>query len=113
MQAIRDSARADWVLNVNYTDHSIVRFRSQIWGDGRKADSGLMVGYWQSLDFGDLVADVNGPRADQGFPASNTTQLPSVDGTRACPLLVKRRQTWARLDWSLSADCVAKAVLHR
>jgi len=50
-----------------------------------------MVGYWQSLDFGDLVADVSGPRTDQGcLPPSNTTQLPSVDGTRACPLLVQK-----------------------
>jgi hypothetical protein len=72
--------RADWIFNLNYTDHGIVRFRSKIWGYGRGAASGLMIGYWQSMDFNDLVIDVNGPCTAQGFPALTTTHAPSPDG---------------------------------
>ena len=50
-----------------------------------------MVGYWQCLGFGDFVADVNGPRTDQGVPDFSTLLSCRLsDGTRACPLSVQK-----------------------
>jgi hypothetical protein len=43
------AVRSDWVLNVNYTNHGIGRFREPEWAYAKRAPSGAMVGYWQSM----------------------------------------------------------------
>jgi hypothetical protein len=53
------SSRADWVLNLNYTNHGIARFRELEWAYGQRFPSGAMVGYWQNMDAPDVLKEVN------------------------------------------------------
>ncbi len=50
--------RADWILNLNYTDHGIARFREPEWAYAKRVSSGAMVGYWQSQEPGEVLSEV-------------------------------------------------------
>ncbi|MCA1510453.1 hypothetical protein [Bradyrhizobium sp. NBAIM01] len=76
--------RADWVLNFNYIEHGIVRFRHPDWAYAKRAQSGAMVGYMQSMTPETILAAVNAECQRQAFPdltptgawvAGATTQL--------------------------------------
>ena len=61
--------RRDWVFNINYANNGIQRFLDPTWGYGRRAPSGAMVGYWQSMDEIDLLHEVNDACRNQSIPA--------------------------------------------
>lgn len=52
--------RSDWILNSNYSVNGIERFRDSKWAYGKRARSGAMLGYWQSMKGVDLLKEVNG-----------------------------------------------------
>lgn len=51
--------RFDWILNSNYINHGIARFREPEWAYAKRFASGAMVGYWQSMLANDVIGDVN------------------------------------------------------
>lgn len=51
--------RADWVLNFNYIEHGIVRFRHPDWAYAKRAPSGAMIGYMQTMTPETILAAVN------------------------------------------------------
>jgi hypothetical protein len=51
--------RADWVLNVNYVHHGIVRFKEPEWAYAQRVPSGAMIGYWQNMDASDVLSQVS------------------------------------------------------
>jgi len=53
------SSRADWVLNSNYVEHGVSRFRDPHWGYAKRFPRGAMIGYWQSMDANQVLQDVN------------------------------------------------------
>ncbi|HEY6251247.1 MAG TPA: hypothetical protein VI685_14920 [Candidatus Angelobacter sp.] len=60
--------RRDWVFNLNYTDHGIVRFRESDWAYAKRAPSGAMVGYWQSMEGNDFLAEVHEGSRKKSLP---------------------------------------------
>jgi hypothetical protein len=51
--------RANWILNSNYINHGIMRFREPEWAYARRFPSGAMVGYWQSMEASEVLGEVN------------------------------------------------------
>ena len=51
--------RADWVLNSNYVEHGVCRFRDSQWAYARRFVSGAMVGYWQAMEAEQVLSEVN------------------------------------------------------
>ena len=49
-----------WKLNKNYVQHGICRFVEPEWGYGKSVSSSAMVGYVQSMEFEDILVEVNG-----------------------------------------------------
>lgn len=58
---------ASWVFNSNYVEHGITRFEHPDWGYAEGSASGLMVGFMQSMEPDDILAEVN--RHILPFPA--------------------------------------------
>jgi hypothetical protein len=73
---------AQWVLNRNYIDHGVNRFVDPQWAYAKRFPSGLMIGYWQSMDGDELLAEINCFVAAKGLPEiarlSNGWQTSSV-----------------------------------
>ena len=65
---IGTAPRADWILNANYIDHGIARFREPEWAYGKRASSGAMVGYWQSTEAEAILKEVNYGCRTGSFP---------------------------------------------
>jgi hypothetical protein len=61
-------ARADWVLNLNYSSHGIARFHDPEWAYAKLMQSGAMIGYWQSMDEKVLLLEVNGGCQSNSLP---------------------------------------------
>lgn len=59
---------AKWVFNLNYTDHGIIRFREPEWAYAKRAPSGAMVGYWQSMDGDQLLGEVHAGSRKRSLP---------------------------------------------
>lgn len=51
--------RSDWVLNRNYIEHGVVRFRHLDWAYAKHAGSGAMIGYVQSMTPSTILTEVN------------------------------------------------------
>jgi N-6 DNA Methylase len=62
------AVRSDWVLNVNYTNHGIGRFREPEWAYAKRAPSGAMVGYWQSMEASEVLSETNEGCLKKAFP---------------------------------------------
>jgi hypothetical protein len=60
--------RGDWIFNQNYTNHGIGRFRETEWAYAKGVASGAMVGYWQSMEADDLLAEVHVESRAKSFP---------------------------------------------
>jgi len=60
--------RADWVLNLNYLEHGIARFRHPDWAYAKRAESGAMIGYMQTMTPAAILAAVNTECSSQSFP---------------------------------------------
>jgi hypothetical protein len=54
-----ESGRRDWVLNANYVEHGIVRFRDEEHGYGKSSSSGAMIGYVQNASAAIVLDEVN------------------------------------------------------
>ncbi|TRL28959.1 hypothetical protein FM996_17935 [Methylosinus sporium] len=63
-----DPPRSDWVLNLNYIEHGIARFRHPDWAYAKRAESGAMIGYMQSMTPTAILADVNTECRSKSFP---------------------------------------------
>lgn len=57
-----------WVLNRNYVDHGVNRFVDAQWAYAKRFPSALMIGYWQSMDGEEVLAEVNGFLSTKGLP---------------------------------------------
>lgn len=62
------STRADWVLNANYVNHGICRFRDNLWAYAQRFPSGAMVGYCQSMDLEEILTEVTDITRKNTFP---------------------------------------------
>jgi len=60
--------RTDWVLNLNYSSHGVARFRDPEWAYAKVMQSGVMIGYWQSMDEKDLLLEVNSGCQNESLP---------------------------------------------
>jgi hypothetical protein len=60
--------RADWILNLNYVQHGIARFRHPDWAYAKRAESGAMIGYMQTMTPPKILAAVNDECRDKSFP---------------------------------------------
>jgi hypothetical protein len=60
--------RADWVLNSNYVQHGISRFRDPQWGYAKRFPRGAMIGYWQSMDAKQVLKEVNDEARKKSLP---------------------------------------------
>jgi hypothetical protein len=60
--------RADWVLNFNYIEHGIARFRHSDWAYAKRAQSGAIVGYMQTMTPSAILIAVNTECQRQTFP---------------------------------------------
>ncbi|HMN15950.1 MAG TPA: hypothetical protein PKD55_26845 [Bellilinea sp.] len=63
-----DPPRADWVLNLNYIGHGIARFRHPEWAYAKRAGSGAMIGYIQTMEPPTILLAVNTGCRSQSFP---------------------------------------------
>jgi hypothetical protein len=61
--------RHDWILNANYINNGIARFRDPEWAYAKRFASGAMVGYWQSMDETQLLNEINQSCSASSFPA--------------------------------------------
>lgn len=61
-------SRADWLFNLNYSNHGIARFTNPEWAYGKLMQSGAMVGYWQSMDGKDVLPEVNSGCKSNSLP---------------------------------------------
>jgi len=60
--------RANWVLNLNYVNHGIKRFRDPEWAYAKRFSSGAMVGYWQSMEAAQVLEEVNAESHKSDLP---------------------------------------------
>lgn len=60
--------RADWVLNLNYVEHGVARFRNPDWAYAKRAESGAMIGYMQSMTPPAILVAVNDECRNQALP---------------------------------------------
>ena len=51
--------RATWVLNCNYVNHGIKRFKDPKHAYAKRFASAAMVGYWQDMEAPQILAEVN------------------------------------------------------
>jgi hypothetical protein len=61
-------ARIDWVLNANYVNHGVCRFKDAQWAYAKRFPSGAMVGYWQSMVAENILADVTDELRKHSLP---------------------------------------------
>src|SRR5262245_23021067 len=62
------SPRPDWILNLNYINNGVDRFRDPQWAYGKRAGSGAMIGYCQSMAPGEILSDINAECGRRSFP---------------------------------------------
>ena len=58
-----------WVLNKNYVVYGICRFVEPEWGYGKSVSSSAMIGYVQSMELEDILAEVNKEIEQNMLPA--------------------------------------------
>lgn len=61
-------ARIDWVLNVNYVNHGVCRFKEAQWAYAKRFPSGAMVGYWQSMELEEILTEVTSEARKHSIP---------------------------------------------
>lgn len=62
------AVRSNWILNLNYANHGVDRFRSPEWSYAKRVSSGVMVGYWQDMDAHDILNEINGEIQKSAMP---------------------------------------------
>jgi hypothetical protein len=88
--------RPNWVLNRNYVEHGILRFIDPGWAYAQRFPSALMIGYWQSMPWQQLIAEINQAANDHHVPA-----LVLVDGA-GDPTAVNRLQHYLTRSFPIS-----------
>jgi hypothetical protein len=73
--------RPDWILNLNYINHGIARFRDPDWAYAKLAPSGAMIGYWQSMQPDQLLTAVNAECGHMSFPNLDLVGVWAIGGT--------------------------------
>lgn len=100
------ATRADWVLNSNYVDHGIARFRDPNWAYAQGAAVGAMVGYWQSMEGDELLGAINEGCRTRSLPdivllsawrANDTNQLEHTFDRAFAPSPFKLHHVWIDL----------------
>jgi hypothetical protein len=82
--------RTDWVFNVNYVHHGIMRFKVPDWAYAKRFPSGAMVGYWQSMDAHDVLGEVNEEADRKLLPKLILVGAWSPGGVSRCEQLFER-----------------------
>jgi hypothetical protein len=59
---------AAWIFNINYVNNGIERFRDPTWGYAKRFRSGAMVGYWQSMEAHEVLAEVHDESQKKPLP---------------------------------------------
>ena len=78
-----DSGRSDWILNENYINHGVIRFRDIAFGYAKSQPSAAMIGYMQNMTPQSILGEVN-----------------KVACRNALPELCLSKQGWLRKDVS-------------
>ena len=73
--------RADWVLNLNYIEHGIARFKHPDWAYAKRAESGAMIGYMQTMTPSAILAAINTECRGNSFPDLVPTSAWVTGGT--------------------------------
>jgi hypothetical protein len=60
--------RLDWVLNENYINHGVLRFITEEHGYAKGQSSAAMVGYVQSMEFDQILREVNDTATKLSIP---------------------------------------------
>jgi hypothetical protein len=60
--------RADRILNKNYVNHGVCRFRDRQWAYAQRFPSGVMVGYWQNMEADEILAEVTDEMHKNSLP---------------------------------------------
>jgi hypothetical protein len=50
--------RTDWVLNANYVNHGVRRFKDEQWAYAKRFPTGAMVGYCQNMELDEILTEV-------------------------------------------------------
>jgi len=61
-----------WILNQNYVHNGILRFITEEHGYAKGERSGAMVGYVQSMEFDEILCEVNNAAVSVGIPELST-----------------------------------------
>lgn len=75
--------RADRVFNVNYVKQGICRFREREWAYAKRFRSGVMIGYWQSMELPQILKEVNEEAAKNSLPEVAAVGGPFAGGHRS------------------------------
>lgn len=104
--------RSDWVLNQNYINHGVLRFINESHGYGKSCASGTMIGYIQSMEPDDILAEINTTCVTSTLPqitvsaggwvASGVSQLEHTFARSFCESPFALRHLWADLRNSYS-----------
>jgi hypothetical protein len=62
------SSRVSWVLNSNYVERGICRFRDAKWSYAKRFPRGAMIGYLQSMDAKQALKEVNDEARKNSIP---------------------------------------------
>lgn len=82
--------RADWVFNVNYVQHGIIRFKEPEWAYAKRFPAGAMVGYWQSMEPDDVHSEVNDECSKAALPALTLNGSWNSGGISRCAHVLTR-----------------------
>src|SRR5579885_1301599 len=76
--------RSDWVLNVNYVQHGIMRFKLPEWAYAKRFPTAAMVGYWQSMEPQDVLGEINEEAGRNSLPHIIPVGAWNSDGLSRC-----------------------------
>jgi hypothetical protein len=97
--------RRDRVFNQNYVLHGVLRFVKPEWKYGRASSSGTMIGYIQSMELEDILAEVNAhggqkrlpdiALSEEGWKQEGVTRLEqTLDRPQVSPGWFQLRHMW-------------------
>ena len=106
---------SSWILNKNYVQYGICRFIEPEWGYGKSVSSSAMVGYVQSMELQDILAEVNNEivnntlntirLSDEGWKEDGVSQLEqSLNRSRVQPARFRLRHMWVDLRCKTSGN---------
>jgi hypothetical protein len=65
---IGKSQRPKWNLNRNYVDNGIVRFIDPSWAYAQRFPCAMMIAYWQSMEWDQILTEINQFAKDRDVP---------------------------------------------